>query len=73
MQFYWIGLQIETKNTGAVVLRRGFSTKICKPRRQKYAFVILETHPNKDFYHQEEHYASGRSLYQSLRQGHRQY
>jgi hypothetical protein len=46
MQFCWIGLQIKAKNAGAVVLRGGFSTKICKPRRQKYAFVILETHPN---------------------------
>jgi hypothetical protein len=46
MQFCWIGLQIETKNTGAVVLRRGFLTKICKLRRRKCAFVIFETHPN---------------------------
>jgi hypothetical protein len=27
MQFCWIGLQIEAKNAGAVVLRRGFSTE----------------------------------------------
>jgi hypothetical protein len=47
MQFCWIGLQIETKNTGAVVLRRGFSTKICRSRRRKCAFVVLETHPSK--------------------------
>jgi hypothetical protein len=44
MQFCWIGLQIETKNTGAVVLRRDFSTKICRSRRRKCAFVILETY-----------------------------
>jgi hypothetical protein len=45
MQFCRIDLQIEAKNAGAVVLRRGFSTKICKLRRRKCAFVILETHP----------------------------
>jgi hypothetical protein len=45
MQFCWIGLQIETKNTGAAVLRRGFSTKICMSRRRKCAIVILETYP----------------------------
>jgi hypothetical protein len=50
MQFCWIGLQIETKNTGAVVLQRGFSTKKCMSWRRKGAFVILETHPNPLFF-----------------------
>jgi hypothetical protein len=45
MQFCRIGLQIETISTGAVVLRQGFSTKICRLRRRKCAFVIFETHP----------------------------
>jgi hypothetical protein len=46
MQFCWIGLQIEAINAGAVVLRRGFSTRICNLRRRKCALRIFETHPN---------------------------
>jgi hypothetical protein len=46
MQFCWIGLQIEAKNAGAVVLQQGFSTRICNLRRLKYALRILETHPS---------------------------
>jgi hypothetical protein len=46
MQLCWIGLQIEAKNAGAVVLRRGFSTRICKLRRRNCALRILETHPS---------------------------
>jgi hypothetical protein len=45
MQFCWIGLQLEAINAGAVVLRQGFSTRICKSRRRKCAFVIFETQP----------------------------
>jgi hypothetical protein len=47
MQFCWIGLQIEAKNAGAVVLRRGFLTRICKLSRRKCALRVLETHPGR--------------------------